>query len=141
MRVLRVLALWAFVAALYLLLEQGWENGLWPMIADFRHMYWDAPAWIGVLESVLGPFIIGCFIAGALRRQLAESPWPIIFAPVIMIVLLGYTSDSFYPPWWKETLYRLISGLFEGAFAWAGWFSWRWIIRKRDGRRPVLNVG
>lgn len=96
------------------------------MIAHFRHMDWKVPAFVEVVvSSVLGPFIVGCLIGGALRRHLAESPWPVLFAPLIMIVLLGYTSDSFYPPWWNEVLARLGGGLVQGVFVWAGWFLWR----------------
>jgi hypothetical protein len=56
----------------------------------------------------------------------------VIFAPLIMIVLLGYISDSFYPPWWTEALARLAGGVEQGTFAWAGWFLLRRVTRKSE---------
>jgi len=124
--VMKVLAVWLIVIGIYLLLYEGLREGLWPMIANFRHMDWRIPALVdGFMGSVVIPLIVGCLIAGALRQRLSGSPWPVLLAPVIMIVVLGYTSDSFYPPWWNEALARLASGAVQGVFAWAGWFICR----------------
>jgi hypothetical protein len=130
---LKGVALWLAVVALYLLIYQRLESGLWSMITNFRHMDWRVPALLDtVTGSFLFPFITGCLIAGALRKPFAESPWPVLFAPLIMVVLLGYTSESFYPPWWTEALTRLVSGLVQGTFAWAGWYLWRRITARGE---------
>lgn len=139
--VLSAVGNWLIIAVLYLLLYEGLENGLWPMIAHFRHMDWKVPALVDVLvSSLLGPFIVGCLIGGALRRQLTESPLPLLFAPLIMIVLLGFTSDSFYPPWWTEALTRFGGGVLQGAFAWAGWFLCRRIIGGQRQSTPRTEI-
>ena len=129
-RAMKMAGLWVLVIAMYFLLFHGVEESLWPMITHFRHMDRRIPeAMDGVVGSVLAPFIVGCLFAGTLRRQLAGSPWPILIAPSAAIVVLGYTSDSLYPPWWTELLARLAGGAVQGPCTWAGWFVYRRLSR------------
>jgi hypothetical protein len=66
--------------------------------------------------------MVGCLVAGTLRRRLAISPWPLLVAPFVLSLAIGYMSDSFYPPFWTELLSRLPAGAVQGLSAWAGWF-------------------
>ena len=129
-RAMKMAGLWVLVIAMYMILYRGIEEGLWPMIAHFRHIDRRIPEVMdGVVGSVLGPFIVGCLFVGTLRRQLADSPWPILIAPSAVVAVLGYTSDSFYPPWRTELLTRLAGGAIQGACMWAGWFVYRRLSR------------
>lgn len=129
----RTVGAWALVVVVYVLLYMGLTEGLWPMIAHFRHMDWKFPEAVdGIIGSVLGPFIVGCVIGGALRSELS-SPWPVLMAPLLLIVALGYSSDSFYSPWWSECLARLAGGAVQGAFAWVGWFLYMRLSRSKSG--------
>jgi len=131
-RLLKILGAWAVVILVYVLLYNGVTEGLWPMIAHFRHMDWRVPEILdGIIGSAFAPFIAGFLICGTLRRELS-SPWPVCIAPLLLILLLGYTSNSFYPPWWREALVRLAGGALQGVFAWVGWFLYkRWSHHSR----------
>jgi hypothetical protein len=77
-----------------------------------------------VAKTILAPFIAGGLIGVSLRRELSRA-WMMLVNPIVYVFLLGIASDSFYPPWWTESLSRLISGLVLGIFAWLGWFLCR----------------
>jgi uncharacterized membrane protein AbrB (regulator of aidB expression) len=128
----RTAGAWALVIVVYMLLYMGMTDGLWPTLAHFRHMDWKVPeAMDGIIGSVACPFIAGCIVGGALRRELS-SPWPVLIAPLLLIVALGYASDSFYSPWWSEGLARLASGAVQGTFAWVGWFLYTRLSRRKS---------
>lgn len=113
---------WLLVFVVYVLLYSGMVDSVWPIIKDFRHSGWSVPAAVDtVAKTILAPLFAGGLIALSLRKNLSNA-WMMFTNPIIYFVLLGIASDSFYPPWWVESLSRLMGGMVVGVFTWLGWF-------------------
>lgn len=116
---------WPLVFVVYVLLYSGMVDSIWPIIIDFRHSGWVVPtAFDTGVKTMLAPFIAGGLIGVSLRKELS-SAWMMLVNQVVFSALLGIASDSFYPPWWAESISRISSGLVYGIFAWLGWFLCR----------------
>jgi hypothetical protein len=121
------------VFVVYVLLYAGLTDSIWPAIANFRHMDWKIPPFYdGIIKSVVAPLISGCLVGTMLRRPSSKG-WIVLAAPVVFIALLGIASDSLNPPWWSESLSRLLGGLVQGVFAWLGWLLCSWPQRTAGG--------
>lgn len=129
-RLLLGFSLWLLVFVVFVLLDSGIVDGIWPIITDFRHSGWSPPAaYDTMVRTILAPFIAGGLIGVSLRRELS-SAWMMLVNPIVYVVLLGVASDSFYPPWWNESFSRVFGGLVLGIFAWLGWFLCRLAERR-----------
>lgn len=134
---MKKLGQWALTIFMYMLLYTGAEEALWPMIAHFRHMDWHPPAWLDiVMSSFLFPLLVAFLLAGTLRQRSPGSfPWPLLFAPLVLMAMTKYMADAFYPPFWTEFSSLLIASGAQGISACLGWFLHDSLV----GRRPRTN--
>lgn len=122
---------WALVTVMYILLYTGANEGLWPLVAHFRHHDGHVPNLVDIgISSVLFPLLIGYLLAATLRWR--PSAWCFLLAPALLMVAAKYMSDALYPPFWSEFLSLLAAGAIQGVSAWTGWFLYqRWAFRKQ----------
>jgi len=74
------------------------------------------------------PFLTAYLLTATLRER--PSPWPFLFAPLLLMVWEKYAMDAFYPPYRDEFLALLVAGATHGAVAWVGSF-----LSSRSNRR------
>src|SRR5436309_3795892 len=112
-KALKVSGKWAWQAVMYILMYTGVNQFFWPMVAHFRHNDWQVPGMLdAALSSVVFPFLLAYFLATTLRER--SSPWPFLVAPLLAMVVTKYVTDSFYPPFWSESLSLLGAGAVQG---------------------------
>ena len=114
---------------MYILVYTGANQVFWPMVSHFHHTDWQVPGVVdGAVSSVLFPLLTAYLLAATLRER--SSPWPFLFAPLLAMLVTKYVTDSFYPPFWSESLSLVAAGAIQGVSAWAGWFLCsRWSLR------------
>jgi hypothetical protein len=116
---------WVLTILLYGLLYMGATDGS-VMIMHFHHNDHRMPIGIGVgVNGIVIPFGIGFLIAACLRRELLGSAWPLVFAPALLSATSRYAMNEFYPPYSKEALSLLGTGVMQGVSAFLGWFLYR----------------
>ena len=115
---------WMLLFLLYALLDLGAHEGLWPMLMHFRHMDWQVPNWVdGLVNWFLIPLGVASLLAISLRGELKESrPWPLLIAPLLLMILTKYVGDAFYPPFTTEVLTLLVAGFAQALVVWCGWY-------------------
>jgi hypothetical protein len=113
------------VIVLYALHYMGATDGS-VMIMHFHHNDHQIPIAIGVaVNGIMIPFGIGLLIAACLRGELLGSAWPLLFAPTLLSAATRHAMDAFYPPYSKEALSLLGTGVMQGVSALLGWFLYR----------------
>jgi hypothetical protein len=132
---MKTIGRWVLVIVIYILLYAGADQGVWPLIANFRHHDWQMPKWLDMgVSSLLLPMVIACLIACTLRRDLQEHfPWPLLLAPFVLMTLTKYMGDAFYTPYSTEFLTLLAAGIAQATSVWVGWFLWHQLTRERVG--------
>lgn len=132
---------WVLTIVVYMLLYSGANDIILPALEHFHHNEWRMPSVIdGPISSGLLPLALAYLIAAISRRDsVGSSPWPFLFAPVILIAGAKYMAEAFYPPFLDEFLATAAVGGIQGLCACGGWFLYKlWSGRK--GVRSKMNV-
>jgi hypothetical protein len=111
---------WTVSGVMYILLYEGANDGIWPIVGHFHHSDMHLPQVAdGVISSLVLPFAAGYLLASTSRLKV--SPWALLITPTLFLLFAKYMADAFFPPMSSEITSDLLVGTIQGVCAAGGW--------------------